>query len=73
MDYHFIMIELAREFEKEIKCLGENDAKYKTFSVPITKELKRIGKNEEESTKTYPINYNLFIAHNFGKLIIKSC
>ena len=38
-DYHFIIKELAKEFEEQFKCLGENTEKYITFSVPIKKEL----------------------------------
>ena len=36
-DYHFIMKELAKEFEGQFECLGENTDKYKTFSIPIEK------------------------------------
>ena len=38
-DYHFIIKELAKEFEGQFECLGENTEKYITFSVPIKKEL----------------------------------
>ena len=38
-DYHFIIKELAEEFEGEFECLGENTKKYITFSVPIKKEI----------------------------------
>ena len=38
-DYHFIIKELAKEFEGLFECLGENLEKYLTFSVPIKKEL----------------------------------
>ena len=38
-DYHFIIKELAEEFERQFVCLGENTEKYITFSVPIQKEL----------------------------------
>ena len=38
-DYHFIIKELAEEFEGQFKCLGENTEKYITFSVSIKKEL----------------------------------
>ena len=42
-DYHFIIKELAEEFEGELECLGEKTEKYITFSVPIKKETtKRI-------------------------------
>ena len=45
-DYHFIIKELGKEFE-EFHCLVENTDKFKTFSVPITKEIKRIDKSGE--------------------------
>ena len=38
-DYHFIIKELAEEFEGKFECLGENTEKYIPFSVPIKKEL----------------------------------
>ena len=37
-DYHFIIKQLAKEFEGQFECLGENTEKYITFSVPIKKE-----------------------------------
>ena len=44
-DYHFIIKELAEEFEGEFECLGENTEKYITFSVPIKKEITKKDKN----------------------------
>ena len=41
-DYHFIIKQLAEEFEGEFKCLGENTEKYITFSVPLEKEGSKI-------------------------------
>ena len=38
-NYHFIINELATEFEGKFECLGGNTEKYITFSVPIKKEL----------------------------------
>ena len=35
--YHFIIKQLAKEFEGHFKCLGENTEKYITFSVPFKK------------------------------------
>ena len=37
-DYQFIIKKLAREFNSNFDCLGENTEKYITFSVPIKKE-----------------------------------
>ena len=51
-DYHFIIKELAEEFEGELNCLWENNSKYKTFSVAIIKQAKRIGINGKEIAKT---------------------
>ena len=39
-DHHFIIKELAEEFEKQFICLGENSEKYITFTVPIKKSCK---------------------------------
>ena len=36
-DYHFIIKELAKEFDGQFECLEENTEKYITFSVPIKK------------------------------------
>ena len=44
-DYHFIIKELAEEFEGEFECLGENTEKCITFSVPIKKEITKIDKD----------------------------
>ena len=40
---YFIFKELAKEFEGQFKCLGENTGKYKTFSIPIEKEVDKHG------------------------------
>ena len=58
-DYHFIMKELANEFKGKSECLGENTEKYKTFSVSIKKEIKKINKNgnEDITTVSYKIKF----------------
>ena len=58
-DYHFIIKELANEFEGKFECLGENTEKYKTFSVPIKKEVTEIDKvgNESNVTISYKIKF----------------
>ena len=50
-DYHFIMKELAEEFKKQYTCLGENNQKYITFTVPIENQVTRTDKNGVEITK----------------------
>ena len=37
-DDHFIINQLAKEFDGDFDCIGENMEKYITFSVPIKKE-----------------------------------
>ena len=54
-DYHFIIKELAEEFEGEFECLGENTEKYIIFLVPIKKELTKKDKNgNDKITKISP-------------------
>ena len=54
-DYHFIMKELAKEFEGQFECPGENTEEYKTFSVPIEKEV----------TKTNKYGNGIFVAISY--------
>ena len=74
-DHHFIMKKFAEEFKKQFTCLGENTAKYITFTVPIEKEVTRINKNGEEVRKS--ISYILqlidiarFMASSLSNLVI---
>ena len=39
-DYHFIIKQLAEEFEGQLESLGENTKKYIMFAVPIEKKGK---------------------------------
>ena len=50
-DYHFIINKLAKEFDGQLECLGENTEKYITFSVPISKEL------DNGKTITYKLTF----------------
>ena len=66
-DNHFIIKELAKEFEGQFECLGENTKKNITLSVSINKELDN-GKS---------IKYKIKFVDSFiglcQKIIIKSC
>ena len=69
-----IIKELASEFEGEFECLGENKEKYKNFSVPMKKEIKKISKdgNEIVTTISYKIkfiNSSRFIASSLSNLV----
>ena len=50
-EYHFIMQELGNKFERAFNCLRENTEKYKTSSIPMTNEVKKIDKNGEAVLK----------------------
>ena len=73
LDYncHFIINELAKEFEVQLNCLGEYTEKYKTFSFLITNEVKRIDKNRKENIKNLILQ--TLIAQGLWQLIIGSC
>ena len=76
-DYHFIITELATEFEGEFSFLGEIKEKYRTLSVSVKKEVKRIGEKGKDiikpkkKTEKKPkiLSYKLYTL----KFIIKSC
>ena len=62
-DYHFIIKELAEEYEGEFERLGENTEKYITFSVPIIKEITKKNKNGNE--KITKISYKIKVIDSY--------
>ena len=50
-DYHFIIDKVSKEAAEESNCPVENSLKQSTFPVPITKEVKKIDKNEKKKKK----------------------
>ena len=46
------MEELANEFKGQFEYLRENTEKYKTFSVPLEKEITKIDKDGNENVTT---------------------
>ena len=57
-DYHFIIKELENEFEGKFEYLCENTENYKTFSIPIEKEVIEIDNgNESVTTMSYEIKF----------------
>ena len=65
---------LAQKFKKPFTCLRENTEKYITFTVPKEKEVTRIDKNGEKTTKN--ISYILqfidsarFMASSLSNLV----
>ena len=66
-DYHFIIKELAKEFDGNFECLGENTEKYITFSVPVKKKIEN--KNIEIKYKIKFIDSYRFMSMSLSKLI----
>ena len=66
-DYHFIIKELASEFDSNFECLGENTEKYITFSVPIKKKINN--KNIDITYKIKFIDSFRFRATSLSKLV----
>ena len=64
-DYHFIIKELALEFDGNFECLGENTEK--TFSVPIKKRIDN--KNIDVTYKIKFIDSFRFMATSLSKLV----
>ena len=65
--YHFIIKELAKEFEGNFECLGENTEKYITFSVPIKKKIDN--KDLEITYKIKFIDSYRFMPSSLSKLL----
>ena len=66
-DYHFIIKELVKEFNGNFECLGENNEKYITFSVPIKKKIEN--KDLEITYKIKFIDRYRFMASSLSKLV----
>ena len=66
-DYHFIIKELVKEFKGNFDCLGENTAKYITFSVPLKKKIEN--KNIEVTYKIKFIDNFRFMSSSLSKLV----
>ena len=66
-DYHFIIKELAKEFEGKFECLGKNTEKYITFSVPIKKKI--YNKDLEITYKIKFIDSYRFMSSSLSKFV----
>ena len=66
-DDHFIIKELAKEFNGNFECLGEDTEKYVTFSVPTKKEIRN--KNIEITYKIKFIDSYRFMSTSLSKLV----
>ena len=70
-DYHFIIKELADEFEGEFGCLGENTEKYITFQYQSKKEIRKKDKDGNDKTikMSYKINSFRFMPTSLSNLV----
>ena len=66
-DYHFIIKELVKESGGNFECLGENNEKYITFSVPIKKKIEN--KDIEITYKIKFIDSYRFMSSSLSKLV----
>ena len=66
-DYYFIIKELAKEFEGNFECLGENTEKCITFSVLTKKKIEN--KNLEITYKIKFIDSYRFMSSSLSKLV----
>ena len=76
-DSHFIIKQLAKEFDGQLECLGENSEKCITFSVPIKKELHN-GKTIAHKLKfidsfRFMLTSLLKLADNLSGIYSKEC
>ena len=62
-NYHFIIRELAEEFEGEFECLGKNTGKYITFSVAVKKEITK--KDKGGNVKITKISYKIKLIDSY--------
>ena len=65
-NYHFIIKQLAKEFDGRFECLGENTEKYITFSVPISK---RLGNSKTVTCKLKFIDSFRFMSTSLSRLV----
>ena len=73
-DYHFIIKELAKEFEGQFEFLGENTEKYITLSLQINKEIIKIDKDGNDKTVNIPYKLKFidsfrFVATSLSSLV----
>ena len=66
-DYHFLIKELAEEFDGNFECLGENMEKYIFFSVPIKKRIEN--KNMDITYRLKFIDSFRFMSTSLSKLV----
>ena len=68
-DYHFIIKELVKEFERNFECFGENTEKYITFPAPLKKKINNKNKTLEIIYKIKFIDSYSFMSTSLSKLV----
>ena len=59
-DGHFIIKELANEFDGELECLGENTEKYISFSVKVNKKTTKKDEDGNKKNCKYTIQVKIY-------------
>ena len=52
-DNHFVIKQLAKDFNGYFNCIGENTEKYISFSVTVLKERDTVNKNKKKKYDAY--------------------
>ena len=63
-DYHFIIKELANEFERQFDCLRKNKRKYKSFWILTEKEVTNIDNDGNGNGSVIPISSKIKVMDN---------
>ena len=63
---------LAKEFEGQFECLGENTEKCITFFVPINKKATKTDKNNNEKSKKIPYKQKFIDSFRFMSASLSS-
>ena len=71
-DYQFIIKELANEFDSQFECFGKNKEIYKTFFVPIEKEVIKISKDGNESVESICYKIKFINSSRFMAILLSN-
>ena len=71
-DNHFVIKQLAKDFNGYFNCIGENTEKYISFSVTVLKERDTVNKKQKE--KNWCIHFKIYWSlWVYGCCIRKTC
>ena len=56
-DNHFVIKQLAKDFNGYFNCISENTEKYNSFSVTVLKERDTVNKNKKKKIDAYTLKF----------------